>query len=161
DIPYRYGRWVYDPYDGWLWVPGYVWAPSWVVWRSGGGNIGWFPMPPDDYYGNGPDRGSFETAYGYRNWYGPSFSHDTFFSLWIFVDQNLFCDRDYRNYVARPRDHRLIIERSVETTNYTTVNNYIVNCSIDVDRLERDTHRRFAPVNAREVVTRETRISPV
>ena len=23
-----------DPYDGWLWVPGYTWAPAWVVWRG-------------------------------------------------------------------------------------------------------------------------------
>ena len=54
DLPYHYGRWVSDPREGWLWVPGYVWAPSWVVWREGGGNIGWFPMPPgDDYYGDG------------------------------------------------------------------------------------------------------------
>ncbi len=50
DATSHYGRWVYDPYDGWLWVPGYTWAPAWVVWRGGGNNIGWFPMPPDDRF---------------------------------------------------------------------------------------------------------------
>ena len=74
DITYHYGRWVRDPREGWLWVPGYVWGPSWVVWRSGGGNIGWFPMPPgDDYYGDGAYRGNFDDEYGYRDWYGSEF----------------------------------------------------------------------------------------
>ncbi len=110
DVTSHYGRWVFDPRDGWLWVPGYVWGPSWVVWRSGGGQIGWFPMPPDDYYGNGPYRGRYDNYYGYRDWYGPSFGNDTFFSLWIFVGEDRFSDRNYRNYVrpaARAQhDHR-------------------------------------------------------
>jgi len=161
DTPYRYGRWVFDPRDGWLWVPGYVWGPSWVVWRSGGGNIGWFPMPPDDYYGNGAYRGSFENEYGYRDWYGPSFSNDSFFSLWVFVDERHFGDRDYRNWAARPRDHRVIINQTVDTTNYVTINNYVVNRSVDVNRLERVTNRRFNPVAVRDVVGRDEVIAPV
>jgi hypothetical protein len=161
DVPYRYGRWVFDPRDGWLWVPGYVWGPSWVVWRSGGGNIGWFPMPPDNYYGNGAYAGSFEAEYGYRDWYGPSFSNDSFLSLWVFVDETHFGDRNYRNFAARTRDHRNIIGRTSDTTNYVTVNNYVVNRSVDVNRLERTTNRRFNPVSARDVLGRDEVIAPV
>jgi hypothetical protein len=153
DVPYRYGRWVFDPRDGWLWVPGYVWGPSWVVWRSGGGNIGWFPMPPDNYYGNGAYAGSFEAEYGYRDWYGPSFSNDSFLSLWVFVDEGHFGDRNYRNFAARTRDHRNIIGRTSDTTNYVTVNNYVVNRSVDVNRLERTTNRRF--IRCRDVLRRD------
>ena len=91
DVPYHYGRWVFDPREGWLWVPGYVWGPSWVVWRSGGGNIGWFPMPPgDNYYGDGAYRDNFDNEYGYRDWYGPSFGNEQFLSLWIFVGEDHF-----------------------------------------------------------------------
>ena len=96
DLTYRYGRWVFDPRDGWMWVPGYVWGPSWVVWRSGAGSVGWFPMPPDDYYGNGAYGGNYASFYGYRDWYGPSFNNDSFFSLWIFVGEDHFADRNYR-----------------------------------------------------------------
>ncbi len=43
---YHYGRWTYNPYYGWVWLPGHEWAPAWVTWRSGGGYYGWAPMGP-------------------------------------------------------------------------------------------------------------------
>ena len=42
----HYGRWFFEPRLGWAWVPGTVWAPAWVSWRSGGGYVGWAPLPP-------------------------------------------------------------------------------------------------------------------
>jgi hypothetical protein len=161
DVTYHYGRWVFDPRDGWLWVPGYVWAPSWVVWRSGGGSIGWFPMPPDDYYGNGPYRGNYASFYGYRDWYGPSFSNDAFFSLWIFVGEDRFADRNYRNYVRPRNEYNTLIVNTTEVTNYVTVNNYIVNRSVNVERIERASNRRLETVEARSVMKREARVTPV
>lgn len=161
DVTSHYGRWVFDPRDGWLWVPGYVWGPSWVVWRSGGGQIGWFPMPPDDYYGNGPYAGRFDNYYGYRDWYGPSFGNDTFFSLWIFVGEDRFSDRNYRNYVRPQREYNTIIVNTTEVTNYVTVNNYIVNRSVNIERVERASNRRFEPVEARSVMRRESVVTPV
>ena len=161
DVTYHYGRWVFDPRDGWLWVPGYVWGPSWVVWRSGGGSIGWFPMPPDDYYGNGPYRGRYDNYYGYRDWYGPSFGNDTFFSLWIFVGEDRFSDRNYRNYVRPRNEYNTLIVNTTEVTNYVTVNNYIVNRSVNVERVERASNRRFEAVEARSVMKREARVTPV
>ena len=44
--PFHYGRWYEDARWGWVWVPARVWAPAWVVWRGGGGHVGWAPMPP-------------------------------------------------------------------------------------------------------------------
>ena len=66
---YHYGRWAKLSEAGWVWVPGYEWAPAWVAWRSApkysgrsgpprssGGQtlaiesdevIGWAPLPPD------------------------------------------------------------------------------------------------------------------
>jgi len=43
--PYHYGRWYYDQEIGWGWVPGTVWAPAWVAWRSGGGYLGLIRCP--------------------------------------------------------------------------------------------------------------------
>lgn len=43
---FHYGRWRYDDYYGWEWIPGYEWAPAWVSWRHGGGYYGWAPLTP-------------------------------------------------------------------------------------------------------------------
>jgi hypothetical protein len=48
---YHYGRWVNDPYYGWIWVPRTEWGPSWVSWREGGGYVGWAPLPPECDFG--------------------------------------------------------------------------------------------------------------
>ena len=43
---YHYGRWAFDGSYGWLWVPGYQWAPAWVSWRYSPDYIGWAPLAP-------------------------------------------------------------------------------------------------------------------
>jgi hypothetical protein len=43
---YHYGRWAFDSFYGWVWVPGYQWAPAWVSWRFGVDYIGWAPLGP-------------------------------------------------------------------------------------------------------------------
>ena len=43
---YHYGRWAWDAGQGWLWVPGYQWAPAWVSWRYGADVVGWAPLAP-------------------------------------------------------------------------------------------------------------------
>ncbi len=45
-VVFHYGRWFNHPGRGWLWVPGYNWAPSWVCWRHTSGYYGWAPLPP-------------------------------------------------------------------------------------------------------------------
>ena len=44
---YHYGRWCHVDGAGWCWVPGRVWAPAWVSWRSNDSCVGWAPLPPD------------------------------------------------------------------------------------------------------------------
>jgi hypothetical protein len=43
---FHYGRWYQDSRWGWAWVPGSVWGPAWVSWRSGDGYYGWAPLSP-------------------------------------------------------------------------------------------------------------------
>ncbi len=167
DIPFHYGRWVYDPFDGWLWLPGYVWAPSWVVWRSGGGYTGWFPMPPDDgflYGGNDPYFNrwdNWDRGYGYADWYGPSFGLNQLINFWIFVEDRRFADRDYVRYIPPRNTYINIVNNTTNVTNYVTVNNYIINRSVDVTRVERAAGRRIAAVEARDVVRRNASITTV
>jgi hypothetical protein len=62
---YHYGRWARLASVGWVWVPGYEWAPAWVSWRTSpaysetagedadqpldpeSDYIGWAPLPPN------------------------------------------------------------------------------------------------------------------
>lgn len=43
-IPFHYGRWELDPYYGWFWIPGYDYAPAWVVWSQADDYYGWAPL---------------------------------------------------------------------------------------------------------------------
>ncbi len=49
-VPYHYGRWAYDVGYGWLWLPGYTYAPAWVYWAYGPGYVGWAPSGWYDCY---------------------------------------------------------------------------------------------------------------
>lgn len=42
--PFHYGRWEYDPMYGWFWIPGYDYAPAWVVWSQADDYYGWAPL---------------------------------------------------------------------------------------------------------------------
>src|SRR5471032_2302051 len=47
---YHYGRWTRLKDYGWVWVPGFEWAPAWVAWRGtspDGGDTSDAPPPPD------------------------------------------------------------------------------------------------------------------
>ena len=109
-IPFHYGRWVNDPDDGWMWIPGYVWSPGWVVWRSNDHYTGWMPMPPDEGFlrGNG-DHSSFgisinfnrtDDYYGYSRWYGRGYDENRFASNWVFIGTGDLSDRDYRSHAV-------------------------------------------------------------
>ncbi len=107
-IPYHYGTWVADPDDGWVWIPGSVWAPSWVVFRTGSDYIGWAPVPPGFSVGMSIDFG------------GPS--------SFVFVSS--------RDFLA-PRLRTSIIpmnRTSVFMNNTTVVNNIVVQNNVVVNR---------------------------
>jgi hypothetical protein len=56
--PYHYGTWTsVEPY-GWVWIPGYVWAPAWVTWSYSDAYIGWAPVPPTFDFSVSGYRGS-------------------------------------------------------------------------------------------------------
>jgi uncharacterized membrane protein YgcG len=116
---YHYGRWVNIDGTGWVWVPGYTWAPAWVSWRYGEDNVGWAPLPPDsfagiDYYGDNSDGdygyhigGDCDEYYGI----GPAF--------YIFLPCNCLCYHDYHHwYHHRWENYGLI----GHTTNVTNIN---------------------------------------
>ena len=167
DITFHYGRWVNDPYDGWLWIPGYVWSPGWVVWRGNNRYIGWMPMPPDrDFLRGNETSFSFSVGgggislrfgqgsdfYGYGSWYGRDYDRDRFASNWTFVGAGSLGDRDYGRTVVNQTNVVNVIQNTTNITNYTVVNNVVVNRSVDARVVERASGRPVATVNAATVV---------
>ncbi|MFD0940474.1 DUF6600 domain-containing protein [Pedobacter boryungensis] len=57
--PFHYGRWIYNRYNQWVWIPDTVWGPAWVSWRSGGGYYGWAPLGPSISIGINIGRGGY------------------------------------------------------------------------------------------------------
>lgn len=99
---FHYGRWTYDNYYGWLWIPGSDWGPAWVSWRYGDGFYGWAPL--------GPGYSDFNTDY-----YCPN-------DWWIFIPPQYIYSGNYYRYWYGPRGN----SRLVHNTNYintTYVNN--------------------------------------
>ena len=89
---YHYGRWYYDDYYGWIWIPGYDWAPAWVEWRYGRDCIGWAPLGPSAVI-------SFSFGIHYRtHWVTPHF-------YWSFVDCGYMTSPGVNRYVYRTDDN--------------------------------------------------------
>ena len=165
-IPFHYGRWVDDPERGWLWIPGYVWGPGWVVWRSNDRYTGWMPMPPDREFLRGDEtyRNDWhqQADYGYRDWYGPQYDENRNASMWVFVDTGHVADHDYHRYeVSQPDEVRRVISQTTDSTRYTTVNNYVVNQSIDVKTVEQASGHKVEAVPATTVVKKPELVTQV
>jgi len=124
--PFHYGRWAFDDGYGWIWVPGTVWGPAWVSWRTGGGYIGWAPLPPGVGWEAGGrlsvERGELDIAIG-----RPS---------WVFVAARSFLAPRVQQIIVPPARNVTVIPVTKNVTNYVTVNNRIVDRSISVQQLE-------------------------
>ena len=167
DIPFHYGRWVNDPDDGWMWIPGYVWSPGWVAWRTGGAYIGWTPLPPDDAFIEGRSDigvsfGQFNIAGLYARWYGPAFNESRFARNWVFVGMGDIARPDYRSVVIRDPARVIdIIHQTRNVTNYTVVNNFVVNRSVDIHVVERAAGHPIAVVRAATVIRHPNLVASV
>ncbi len=96
---YHYGRWYCDDYYGWVWVPGYEWAPAWVEWRYGGSCIGWAPLSP---------YAVFSASWGvhYRRYWATPYYY------WSFVDCRYMGSADLHRYVYRTDENTRYIGRT-------------------------------------------------
>jgi hypothetical protein len=131
--PFHYGRWVLHGRHGWVWIPGRVWGPAWVVWRYGPGWVGWAPMPPHAGWRVGMEfrvAGDFDLLVA-AHWYS-------------FVPENRFIERNLRSHFAIAARNVTLMRATRNATNYVMVENRIVNRSIDARQIERATGRRIA-----------------
>jgi hypothetical protein len=138
---YHYGRWFYDDYYGWVWVPGYDWAPAWVEWRYSGDVVGWAPLSPYAIFSVG-------VGITYHHaWVTPGF-------YWRFVGTRYLCEeRVYTHFYRQEQNRRYIgLTRSAGAVRYE--NNRIVTHGPERSFVEQRTGRpireaNIIPVNAR------------
>jgi hypothetical protein len=103
---FHYGRWTFDNYYGWLWIPGQYWGPAWVSWRYGQGYYGWAPLGP------GYEFTSSYTEYGCpQDW-------------WVFIPPQYLYSGSYYHYWYGPQGNAVIID------NTTYINNVYVNNNV-------------------------------
>jgi hypothetical protein len=109
-VVFHYGRWDLDPVYGWIWVPGYNWAPAWVCWRHSPGYYGWAPLPP---------HAEFVVGVGLR-WHGApvaaGFDFGLRYGAFTFVAYDHLWARDYA-VVRVPHERVEFIFRSSEIRN--------------------------------------------
>jgi hypothetical protein len=140
---YHFGRWAWHPRLGWIWVPGRTWGPAWVSWQSGNGYIGWAPLPPEVGFdvSVGLRLGGFDLRVG--------ISADAY----TFVEERNFLDRDPYRYAQPAARNVTIIQNTTNITNYTVIDNRVVNRGVDLERIERSTGRRVQQMHVRETET--------
>ncbi len=129
-ITYHYGRWFYDEYYGWVWMPDYEWAPAWVEWRYNDVYVGWAPLPPYAEF-----RANVGIHFTVR-WRSP-------FSHWRFVSYGRFCAPNVHNYFVNQR----YVEGFFRTTKYRNAyerrKGRIINYGIDRRIVERRSGSRI------------------
>ena len=127
--PFHYGRWIYNRYNNWVWVPDTVWGPAWVTWRSGGGNYGWAPLGPSISIGINFGRG------GYRI---PDM-------CWNFVPYNNIYYNNYPRYYSNR--NRVYIQNTVIINNTYVNNNRTYYTGPRADEVRRATNQNVTVYN--------------
>jgi hypothetical protein len=130
---YHYGRWIDDPQYGWVWVPQTQWAPSWVVWRSGGGYSGWAPMGVEARFGGG---GAFSVGV-----VAPG--------AFVFVEDRHFLEPVSRTTIIV--NQTTVINKTVNITKVQVVNNTVINTGPRTEVIAQATGRQIQTVPVRQL----------
>jgi hypothetical protein len=121
---YHYGRWFYDDYYGWLWIPDTEWGPSWVEWRYNNSYIGWAPLPPyARFHRNSGIHFTISWNSGYYHWNFVNYHHFHGDRIHVHIVNN------YRSYN--------IFNNTKYRTNYYSRNGRIVNGGVNRKFVER------------------------
>lgn len=144
-IVFHYGSWYYARNYGWVWVPGYTWAPAWVTWRYTTTYIGWAPLPPSY---------SFRASQGR---YSDEIDMDD--DHYIFVPAHQILHRQLNIVRIDHKRHREITMYAHRATTIDVVNQLVVNhgpaipavapirrTPIKLEQINVETHRQLRPV---------------
>jgi hypothetical protein len=139
---YHYGRWYYDDYYGWMWIPGYDWAPAWVDWRYGDDYVGWAPLGPYAVFHVG-----FGIGYS-RHWVTP-------YHYWSFVDCHYLGDPDMHHHIYRTDHNTRFIGRTRGAGNIRVNGGRIITRGPDRSFVENRGNVRIERAEINEVGNRD------
>ena len=150
-IPFHYGSWTYAGGYGWVWVPGYEYAPARVFWRHADGYLGWAPLPPGAVFVDGGwmFRGR-RFAVDYDFGFGASF--------FVFVDSHHLWEHDYHRFILRGDEFHRIYGRSEISRLRRDEHGRFVHEGLDREHLERLTGRKVDVVRHEEARNREREV---
>lgn len=118
---YHYGRWGYSRIYGWYWVPGNVWAPAWVTWRTGDDVIGWAPLAPE--------------RRGY-SWGTPSAFRPPVAESWVFVETRYVTAPRLVQYVTPIVEIPVYLSRATTRVDLRVEQNIVINQPIEITQIE-------------------------
>jgi hypothetical protein len=142
---YHYGRWAWVDGYGWVWLPGTVWGPAWVVWRTGGGYVGWAPMPPAAVVAPVVERHaevSININIGVVNRIHPHH--------WVFVEERHLMEPVHKHIVVSKRND-WIVNVTRPSTHIVVSHGRLINRSLAVRDVERATGKRVPAMRVRDV----------
>ncbi len=126
---YHYGRWTFDQHYGWLWVPGSVWAPSWVAWHHGSGWVGWAPLPPDAHW---------DVAVGLKYRHVDRIPP----GQWCFVEQRHLSHSKLKTKIVSVARNKTLFKQTRDGTRYSVRGGTPVNEGLELAAVERTTERK-------------------
>jgi hypothetical protein len=124
---YHYGRWWNSKKFGWVWMPGYVWAPAWVMWRVADNHVGWTPLSPRAKWR--VTTGITEANYKYK--YNDA--------DWVFVDKSKFADEINKGNIVASEKNGGLIAGSKTILDIKSENDAIVHSGPDAGEIEKAT----------------------
>ena len=139
---YHYGRWYLDDYYGWIWIPDYEWAPSWVEWRYNDDYIGWAPLPP---------YASFNIHRGIHFSIGWHSNH----RWWNFISYGRFGHSHIHHYLLDDWRCSKIFGATKYRNNFYYDRDRIVNGGVDRSFIERRGGYRIGEREIRSIDNRE------
>jgi len=134
---YHYGRWTYDDYYGWIWIPDEVWGPAWVEWRYDDDYIGWAPLTP---------YATFDVSFGVtlsHGWVAPV-------HYWNFVPCRNFTVAQVDAYVQPVEQTRRFFGSTRVVPSIRTESNRVVNRGVDLGFIERKSGSRIKRIDVVE-----------
>jgi hypothetical protein len=120
EIVHHYGRWVDSPADGWLWVPGRVWAPAWVDWMENETDIAWAPVPPSAYIVN-------------NNIIVPLIEKEQY----VVVEKKHFMQPQLYKYMYNENKNKIMIQEMTKTGGIMVKNKTVINKGPEVIDIEK------------------------
>ena len=146
--PFHYGRWHRNPRCGWVWLPGSVWGPAWVTWRTCDSHWGWAPLPPEACWTPGLGLTWFGSSVSFR------FGFNLGWNCFTFVPCHRFCDPRPAFCAAPRHEARTIYNQTTVINNFVIgSHNTIVNRGIPPERYTQLTRREVPSVRFDDVRT--------